>query len=174
MGERTVVIYLRLAPNANGFLFDGSTNSGMTRARVRDGKWQAGVQAPPIKNADLADADTHEPKAGEWQVHAFTFKKTAKGTDVAHYLGDETKAVRVEATSPLGGFILGANVATKLGLACDVAEVIVYDRAVDAPERNAVAEYLKERRQASERRIGKLREQAKLRIIQALRGVNRA
>lgn len=38
----------------------------------------------------------------------------------------------------------------------------------------AVAEYLKERRQASERRIGELREQAKLRIIQALRGGNRA
>lgn len=141
-GERTVVAYLRLAPKANGFLFDGSTNSGMTRAQVRDGKWQAGVQSPPIKNADLADAATHEPKAGEWQVHTFTFKKAAKGTDVAHHQGHDKKAVTAEATSPLGGFILGANVATKLGLACDVAEVIVYDRVVDAVELKAVAAYL--------------------------------
>lgn len=49
------------------------------------------------------------PPAGGsgWQTHAFLFP--AGG-------------------SPLGGFILGANVATQEGLACDVAEVLVYPR----------------------------------------------
>ncbi|MBM3997132.1 MAG: exo-alpha-sialidase [Planctomycetes bacterium] len=141
--ERTVVAYLRLAPKANGFLFDGSTNTGMTRAQIRDGKWQVGVQPPPIKNADLADVNTHEAKTGEWQVHTWTIKKSAKGTNISHYQGDEQKTVTTQASSPLSGFILGANVTTKVGLKFDMAEVIVYDRVVDATELKTVATYLK-------------------------------
>jgi hypothetical protein len=115
----------------------------MTRARVRDGKWQVGVQPPPIKNADLADTVTHESIAGDWQVHTLTFKKSAKGTEVTHHQGDDSKTVTTEATGPLRGLILGANVTSKLGLECEISEVIIYDRVVDASELKVITAYLK-------------------------------
>lgn len=59
---------------------------------------------------------------GEWQTHTFVFG--AGGM-------------------PLGGFILGANVATQEGLACDVAEVLVYPRALNEAELKDVANYLR-------------------------------
>jgi sialidase-1 len=143
---RTVVAFLRLAPKAEGVLFDGTTNSGMTRAQVRDGTWQAGVQPPPIANADSADAATHAAATGEWQVHAFTFKKSASGTDIIHRIGaGGAKTAATGKTAPLSGFILGANVATKRGLACDVAELLVYDRALDHAELAKTTAYLAEK-----------------------------
>jgi sialidase-1 len=143
---RTVVAYVRLAPKAAGVLFDGSTNSGMTRAQVRDGNWQAGVQPPPIANADAADPGTHPAQTGVWQVHAFTFHTTAQGTDITHRIGTgEAKAVNTQATAPLSGFILGANTAARRGLACDVAEVLVYDRTLDGAELAEASAYLAEK-----------------------------
>lgn len=139
--ERTVIALVRLARKADGFLFDGSTNSGMTRARVHDGQWQAGVQPPPIKNAERADAVTQDATAGAWQMHAFVFRKTPKGTEVTHRLNDRETTTTVHETSPLNGLILGANVGAKYGLACDIAEVIIYDRAVGAAELREVAAY---------------------------------
>lgn len=58
---------------------------------------------------------------GGWQAHSFIFN--ADGM-------------------PLGGFILGANVATQEGLACDIAEVLVYPRALDEQELKEIATYL--------------------------------
>ena len=144
--ERTIVAMVRLSPGAAGALFDGTTNSGMTRAQVRDGNWQAGVQPPPIANADAADTATHPAIAGEWQIHAFTFKKGAVGTDITHGIGaGAAKSVSTSVTSPLSGFILGANAATKHGLACDVAEVLVYDRIPDVAELTDATRYLAEK-----------------------------
>lgn len=57
---------------------------------------------------------------GDWQVHTFTFSETG---------------------TPLGGFILGANVATKEGLACDVGEVLIYPRKLSQHEQQDVATY---------------------------------
>jgi sialidase-1 len=141
--ERTVVAFVRLAPGGSGFLFDGTTNSGMTRAQVRDGKWQTGVQPPPIANADAADIATHDAKSGEWQVHAFVFKKSAQGTEITHRIGGDAKMAATSVANPLSGFILGANAATKRGLACDVAEVLVYERALGEAEIAETAAYLR-------------------------------
>ena len=144
--RRTVVAFLRLAPNAAGVLFDGSTSSGMTRAQVREASWQAGVQPPPLANTDAADASTHPAKSAGWQVHAFVFKKTARGTEVTHRIGGgEAKTVTDADAQPLSGFILGANAATKRGLACDVAEVLVYDRALTVGELAEAGAYLAEK-----------------------------
>lgn len=48
-------------------------------------------------------------------------------------------------TKPLGGLILGADVATQNGLACDLAEVQVFDHALSDAEERAVIESLETR-----------------------------
>lgn len=136
---RTVLAVLRLAPGAEGFLFDGSTKSGRSHAQVKNGTWQVGF------GTDETSA-THDAKLGEWQVHAFTFTKTADGTDIAHTIaGAGSKAVHASTAQPLGGFILGADAATKNGLECDIAEVIVHDRALAGAELNAAVSDLQSR-----------------------------
>jgi sialidase-1 len=61
------------------------------------------------------------PAAGQWQTHSFVFGRDGAG---------------------LGGLILGANVATQEGLSCEVAEVLVYPRALSEEECKAAAFYL--------------------------------
>lgn len=70
-----------------------------------------------------ASAATSTPGDG-WQAHTFAFGKDG---------------------IPLGGIILGANVATREGLRCDIAEVLVYARALDETESKAAAAYLVEK-----------------------------
>ncbi len=111
-GARTVVAFVRLAPDAAGFLFDGSTKSGSAPAQLVAGKWETSAVASP------------PGRAGGWQVQTFVFAKPA---------------------GPLGGFILGANVSTNVGLACDVAEVLVYDRALGEKEIAEAGDYLREK-----------------------------
>lgn len=45
--------------------------------------------------------------------------------------------------TPLGGFILGANVATQDGLECDIAEVLIYSRKLSADEIEKTQTFLK-------------------------------
>jgi sialidase-1 len=87
---------------------------GSTRAGSTPARWNGGAWQT------TATAST-PAKEGGWQTHTFAFG--AAGTS-------------------LGGFILGANVATQDGLACDVAEVLVYPRVLNAAEVNEVAAYL--------------------------------
>lgn len=96
-----------------------ATNPGV----LFDGSTRSG--STPVKwngKAWQSAAKTSAPADGSgWQTHAFTF--SAGGT-------------------PLGGFILGANVATQEGLACDVAEVLVYPRALSEADLKSATAYL--------------------------------
>jgi len=134
--SRTIVVVLKLHPNAEGFLFDGSTNSGLTRAQVRGGKWQVGVQPPPISNAANADSPTLPATSNEWQAQAFVFEKQGQRTLVRHSIatsqGIATATGESAAVQPLSGFILGTNAATQQGLECDVAAVSLFHQALDA------------------------------------------
>lgn len=134
--SRTIVVVLKLHPNAEGFLFDGSTNSGLTRAQVRGGKWQVGIQPPPISNAANADSPTLPATSNEWQAHAFVFEKQGQRTLVRHSLatgkGFETATAESATAQPLSGFILGTNAATQYGLECDIAAVSIFNQALDA------------------------------------------
>lgn len=87
---------------------------GSTRAGSSPVRWRGGVW-------ETAAAASASARAGGWQAHIFVF-----GTNGL----------------PMGGFILGANVATQEGLACEVAEVRVYPRALGTEERKAVTAYL--------------------------------
>ncbi len=149
---RTVIVVARLTKETEGFLFDGSTNSGLTRAQVRAGKWQAGVQPPPISNAANEDATTQAAEFSTWQVHGFVFEKRDSSTRVTHFLGASGDADELhsqvavsQGTSPLSGLIVGANATTKLGLKVDLAEMQVFDRALSPSEQKQVATELRTR-----------------------------
>ena len=96
-----------------------ATNQGV----LFDGSTRSG--STPVKwngKAWQAAAKTSALAAGSgWQAHTFVY--SAGGT-------------------PLGGFILGANVATQEGLACDVAEVLVYPRALGEADLKSATTYL--------------------------------
>ncbi len=61
------------------------------------------------------------PQPGAWQVLTFSFPKDAP---------------------PLGGFILGANVAAASGLACDLAEVLVFDQKLTTDQLTEISSKL--------------------------------
>ncbi len=147
-GGRTVIAVVRLASDADGFLWDGSTNSGLGRAQVRAGSWQVGSQSPPISNATNADAVTLKAQFGEWQVHGFVLERLDSGTRATHFVAGReahdskewpTAVATSPAQQPLSGLIVGSNAATKLGLKCDVAEILVFDRALPETELRRVA-----------------------------------
>ena len=109
---RTVVLMARLPQTRSGVLFDGSTRVGSLPVRWEQGRFAAATQ-PIAESAVVTD-----PADNSWRAFAFIFP--AGG-------------------APLGGLIIGANVATKEGLACDVAEVLVYPRELTEGEcRDAV------------------------------------
>ena len=96
-----------------------ATNQGV----FFDGSTRVG--STPVKwtgKAWQSAAKTSAPAAdGGWQTHTFVFGTTGNA---------------------LGGFILGANVATQEGLACDVAEVLVYPRALSEADLKTATAYL--------------------------------
>lgn len=112
---RTVVLMSRLPSAGSGTLLDGSTRVGSVPVRWEAGRFGSKTQ-PAAESVSGADA-----VAGGWRASAFVFP--AGGT-------------------PLGGLILGANVATADGLSCDVAEVLVYPRALSADECRQVVGWL--------------------------------
>lgn len=140
-GDCTVVAMVRVVKAGEGFLFDGSTRSGMTRLRVTGveaGFWGAGVWSLGGEEADGLMVPTHPLKIGEWQVHVVVIGKGEGGT-LRHRVDGVEKASSGRFDVPLGGLILGADVATKRGLACDVGEVLVFSAALEG-ERLAVVE----------------------------------
>jgi len=112
---RTVVLVARLPATAAGTLLDGSTRVGSVPVRWDRGHFGDAVQ-PTVESVLGADA-----AVGGWRASAFVFP--AGGT-------------------PLGGLIVGANVATADGLNCDVAEVLVYPRKLSTEECRQVVDWL--------------------------------
>lgn len=91
-----------------------------------DGSTRAG--SVPVRWDSGRFAADRQPQAvssvAPWRAYAFVFE---------------------DAQPPLGGFILGANVAAKDGLACDVAEVLIYPRALTADECQQSVNWLAEK-----------------------------
>lgn len=140
--SRTFIAYCRLTATNHGFLFDGSANApGLTRAQVRGGSWQVGLQ--PSGGGANPDMNTLPASTGAWQAHTFTFERLASSTVVTHAIaGGGSSTYTNPLTSGLGGLILGQNVAASLGLSVDLAEFLVFDRALSVAERQAITEYL--------------------------------
>jgi hypothetical protein len=140
--SRTFIAYCRLTAENNGFLFDGSANApGLTRAQVRGGSWQVGLQ--PSGGGGNADLNTLSATANVWQAHTFTFERLANATVVTHSIAGGGSYTYTNArTSGIGGLILGQNVAASLGLSVDLAEFLVCDRILSGEERQGVTDYL--------------------------------
>ncbi|RLS57666.1 MAG: exo-alpha-sialidase [Planctomycetota bacterium] len=145
---RTVLVLARVAQDASGFLFDGSTSMGMARAQVRAGQWQVGTQLSPITNADLADPPTHAVAYESWQVHSFSFPPAGQSASVTHgiAMGDQWSYHEAAAgAAPLRGFIVGTNAATRHGLTCDVAEIRIYPQQLSSDQQKTISRELLQR-----------------------------
>lgn len=141
-GDRTVVMRARLHGSGGGFLFDGSTGSGKTRAQIRNGNWQVGVQAAGSAFS-AADPETASATAHSWQTHIFQYDEIGNNTVVTHWIdGTEVGSHSVAANAGLNGLIMGSNGAGSAFLAVDVAEAIVYDRLLNATERDNTEAWL--------------------------------
>ena len=141
--NRTLVVFCRLTSTNNGFLFDGSTASGMTRAQIRSGSWQVGLQPSPIANGANADVNTLPATPGVWQTHVFSFERLTNSTRVTHTIAGGGAFTYTNAqTVGLGGLIVGRNVSASLGLPVDVAELLVFDRTLGSTEQEDVIAYL--------------------------------
>ncbi len=137
----TIVAFCRLTSTNDGFLFDGSTSSGLTRAQVRNGSWQVGLQ--PSGGGANADTNTLPATPGVWQTHIFAFEKLASSTRVTHTIaGGGSFTYTNNQTVGLGGLIVGRNVSASLGLAVDVAEFLVFDRSLNVTEQSDLVSYL--------------------------------
>ncbi len=134
-GARSVAILCRVTGSANGFLFDGTTGTGRTRAQVRAGQWQAGVTSSATA-WDAADTNTSPRQTGVWQQHVFTFLPNGGGTTVGHWIdGVLVQTVADALSANLGGLILGSNGGSPFNrLATDIAEVAVFNTVLGATE----------------------------------------
>lgn len=141
--SRTLLFAVRVTETADGFLFDGSTGSGMSRAQVRTNTWQVGVQAGPASQGPNADTPTAPRETGVWQFHEFSFAPTNSGTQIGHWINGTNAADFLDPqTSGLGGFILAANVQAQRFLAVDVGEILVYAGQLTPAARSNALAYL--------------------------------
>jgi sialidase-1 len=141
--SRTIAAYFRLNSTNSGFLFDGASNVGMTRAQVRDGNWQVGIQPPPLGNGANADPVTLLATPGLWQLHIFSFELLGTKSRITHSLrGGPSLTYTNAQTNALAALIVGQNVSQSFGLAVDLLELLVYDRVPATAEQQDLASYL--------------------------------
>ncbi|HNQ74802.1 MAG TPA: exo-alpha-sialidase [Verrucomicrobiota bacterium] len=140
---RTLLFAARVTGAGDGFLFDGSTGSGMSRAQVRTNTWQVGVQVGPAAQGPNADAPTAPRTIGVWQFHEFGFTPTNSGTRVRHWINGTNVADFVDPQpNGLGGLIVAANVQAQRCLSVDIGELLVYAGELTPAGRSNALAYL--------------------------------
>ena len=133
-GNRTVMARVRLMDSSDGFLFDGSTQTGLTRAQVRGGFWQAGVQSS--SNFTAADPATVASAPNLWQTHVFEYEESSGVTTVTHWIdGNQVGSHIVSTDTNLSGLIIGANGEATGWLNMELVELMVFDRLLTPSER---------------------------------------
>lgn len=114
-GDRTIAVVAKVS-GASGTLLDGSTRTGRAPVRWTGTEWETAA------NVSERAISTHVP-AG-----------TVTPAEVTNGISrDEWKCLIFRSAGgdePLGGLILGADVATQYGLQCDVGEVHVFSAAL--------------------------------------------
>ncbi len=144
-GSRTIVAWIRPRETTRGFLFDSSTfASGLTRAQVNNGNWQLSTE-PANGSATNAGATTGPVTTNTWQAHTFILTTGSPAT-FQHFINGTQAGTTVSLAqaAALSGLILGNNVAPGggLGFEVDVAEVLVYNSALNSTDRQEVESYL--------------------------------
>lgn len=109
-------------PNAKT-IFIYTRISGKKEGVLFDGSTRKGMLPCRWKSNqwDVTGIATTSPQVNQWQCQGFRFDSKA---------------------SALGGFIVGANVASEERLDCDIAEILVYSRTLDESETQQVEKYL--------------------------------
>ncbi|RYD65532.1 MAG: hypothetical protein EOP83_07205, partial [Verrucomicrobiaceae bacterium] len=135
-GARSVAVLCRVTDVGDGFLFDGTTGTGKTRAEVRSGQWQAGVTTS-AGAWNGTETNTTARQTGVWQQHVFTYLPNgSSGTTVAHWVdGILATTVTDSQVANLGGLILGSNGGSPfMRLKADIAEVAVFSNVLSTTE----------------------------------------
>jgi lysophospholipase L1-like esterase len=135
-GARSVALLCRVTGPGDGFLFDGSTGSGRTRAQVRGGLWQAGVSST-ADSWNGPEPDSAARQIGAWQQHVFTYTPDGSGgTNVVHWIDGTAAATFTDTTTTnLGGLIVGSNGGSPFTrLAVEIAELAVFSSALGGSE----------------------------------------
>ncbi len=141
-GNRSIVAQVRLHGAGDGFLFDGSTKSGLSRAQIRSGTWQVGVSTEFTQANAATGAITPEI----WQTHIFDFSESGATTLVTHWIdGIQVGQHTQSQNGSLGGLILAANGGANSKLPVDIAELLVYDRSLSPAERADAETWLNDR-----------------------------
>ncbi len=144
--DRTLMFYARVqAASTLGFLFDASSfTGGLTRGQVNTGYWHIGVSgATNTSYGPALGIRTAPVVTGIWQTHAFIVLTNSSGARLQHFIdGSPVADVPAPTNGALGGLILGVNVATQYGIQAEVAEALVFSRALDAAARSSVETYL--------------------------------
>jgi lysophospholipase L1-like esterase len=135
-GARSVAVLCRVVDEGDGFLFDGTTSTGRTRAAVRGGQWQAGVTTSS-GTWNGTESTTTARQTGAWQQHVFTYLPNGSGgTTVTHWINGESKATVTDSQATnLGGLMLGSNGGSPfMKVKADIAEVAVFSSALGESE----------------------------------------
>ncbi len=136
--NRTLIIYARISNSVpEGFLFDStSTTPGYTRALVWSNYWRVSVDSS-------AGTQTTPVVTNVWQVHSFVLTTNGGAPLFQHFInGAQAGNITVASPSYLSGLMIGANVAQALGIQVAVAEMLVFNSALDVTARTNVENYL--------------------------------
>ncbi|HEY4416499.1 MAG TPA: sialidase family protein [Verrucomicrobiae bacterium] len=136
--NRTVIVYARIRnATPQGFLFDStSTTPGYTRALVWSNNWQ-------VSASSGAGTITASVTTNVWQVHSFVISTNAGNSTFNHFInGTLAGGATVGLPGYLSGLMIGANVSQASGIQADVAELLVFDSALDDATRANVENYL--------------------------------
>lgn len=144
--NRTIIVCVRvLDSSSQGFLFDASSFvSGLTRAQVKSGFWHVGATgATNSSYGPILGTQTAPVVTNEWQVHTFVVVTNSTGPRFRHFVdGSLSSDVLLGTNGALGGLMMGANVAQQFGIRAQVAEFLVFNRALDSGERGGIENYL--------------------------------
>ena len=144
--NRTMVLYARLRDNVSqGFLFDATSFSpGLMRAQVKTGYWHVGASGSASSSyASTLGTATSPAVTNIWQVHTFVVSTNNGLPRYEHFINSVLAAgVSISTNGALSGLMIGANVAQQFGIRAEVAEVLVFDRALDPTSRMVVESYL--------------------------------
>jgi sialidase-1 len=137
-GHRTILVCARLTDgDRQGFLFDStSTTPGYTRALVVSNAWR-------VSTSSGIGVPTAAVVTNRWQVHSFLVVTNGPASSVRHYVdGVMVASNTVSQPGALSGLMIGANVAQQHGIRAEVAEVLVYNSALEDAARTSVEAYL--------------------------------
>lgn len=136
--NRTIIVCARIH-NAvpEGFLFDSTSFSpGLTRALVWTNNWLVSV-------ANNAGTVTAPVMTNAWQVDSFVITTNGGTPLIGQFInGAPAGSVSVAAPNYLSGLMIGANVSQAGGIQADVAELLVFNSALDGATRTNVENYL--------------------------------